>query len=96
VVSQTIDCTTTNTKGGTTQSCTVNFTYETSAAAKAAPAIARASIAGRTRVIGRGQVHGRTVKLKLGNLRRGRYHVTLLRRASRHWVVIGHTTLVTH
>jgi hypothetical protein len=94
LLGQTINCTTTNVKGGTEQTCSVSFTYATTANFKRASAIATAKVAGHTRTIGRGTVQGRKLRLKLTHLQRGTYHVTLKRRSGKRWVVIGTSTLV--
>lgn len=71
----------------------MTFTYAASTS-KAAAIKATALVHGRVRVVGHGQVKGRKLRLKLRHLKRGRYHLTLLRRTRHTWVVTGHSTLV--
>jgi hypothetical protein len=78
--------------GVTTTTCTVTYTYASGSARGVVVAIA--TIHGRTRVMARGFIKHRKLRLRFTHLTRGHYRLTLLE-VPRHGqpVAIGHTSI---
>lgn len=97
-IGSTSTCTTKISKTGTTQTCTVTYTYSNSAAAdmvSGARAEATVMVHRRTRVVATGRVRGHKLVLRFKHLKRGRYNLTLWQvRAHHQRQMIGHTSLV--
>jgi streptogramin lyase len=88
-------CTTTiNSLTVSTTVCTVTYTYPATSMAGDARAKATAVVNGKVEVVGVGTIRHHKLQLKLANLHRGRYRLTLIELRFHHKpVVLGHTTL---